>query len=533
MIHSTHGLGEIGLTGIKQTWNPSPAATIEMALARGEGKLTQGGAFLAVTSPFTGRSPNDKFIVKEPGSEDQVWWGKVNRPLEVKYYDVLEADVKAYLNTKELFVRDLYAMATNERRRLNVRLISENAWHTLFAYNQFIRPYPADLADFEPSFTILHAPEFHPDPDRHGTRKPPSGPTAVIALNIAKRTVLIAGTRYAGEIKKSIFTALNYLLPLEGMFPMHCAANVGPQGDTALFFGLSGTGKTTLSADYKRGLIGDDEHGWGNSGVFNFEGGCYAKVIRLSAEAEPEIYATLSMFGTVLENVAMDDESRKLDLDSEAITENTRAAYPIHFIPNYAASGMGSHPKNVLFLTADAFGVLPPVARLTSEQALYYFLSGYTAKLAGTERGVTEPQATFSTCFGAPFMVHYPTVYASMLKDKIAEHKSSVWLLNTGWSGGPYGVGQRMKIAHTRAMVTAVLDGSLREVPTEPDPVFGIHVPTSCPGVPAEVLRPRNTWADKAAYDAKAQDLARQFVENFKQFAGHTTSEVTNAGPHV
>jgi len=367
MIHSTHGLGEIGLTGIKQTWNPSPAATLEMALARGEGKLTQGGAFLAVTSPFTGRSPNDKFIVKEPGSEDQVWWGKVNRPLEVKYYDVLEADVKAYLNTKELLVRDLYAMATNERRRLNVRLISENAWHTLFAYNQFIRPYPADLADFEPSFTILHAPEFHPDPDRHGTRKPPSGPTAVIALNFARRTVLIAGTRYAGEIKKSIFTALNYLLPLEGMFPMHCAANVGPQGDTALFFGLSGTGKTTLSADYKRGLIGDDEHGWGNSGVFNFEGGCYAKVIRLSAEAEPEIYATLSMFGTVLENVAMDDESRKLDLDSEAITENTRAAYPIHFIPNYAASGMGSHPKNVLFLTADAFGVLPPVARLTSE----------------------------------------------------------------------------------------------------------------------------------------------------------------------
>ncbi len=530
MIHSKHGIGAIGLTGIKQTWNPSPAETIEIAIRRGEGHLTAGGAFLAVTSPFTGRSPNDKFVVKEPSSDAKVWWGKVNQPLSVEHYEVLEQDVKAYLNTRELFVRDVYACA-NPRRRTNVRLISENAWHTLFAYNQFIRPYPAELADFQPGFTILHAPEFHPDPVRHGTRKPPSGPTAAIVLNLAQRTVIIAGTRYAGEIKKSIFTALNYLLPLEGMFPMHCAANVGPQGDTALFFGLSGTGKTTLSADHRRGLIGDDEHGWGNSGVFNFEGGCYAKVIRLSSEAEPEIHATLSMFGTVLENVAMDGDTHQLDLDSEAITENTRAAYPIHYIPNSVASGMGSHPRNIIFLTADAFGVLPPISRLTPEQAKYYFLSGYTAKLAGTERGVSEPQATFSTCFGAPFMVHYPHVYADMLGARIAEHKCTVWLVNTGWSGGPYGVGQRMKIAHTRAMVTAALDGSLATISTTPDPVFGVLVPDHCPGVPTEVLQPRNTWPDPAAYDAKAADLAAKFKANFKQFEAQVGPEIVAAGP--
>jgi phosphoenolpyruvate carboxykinase (ATP) len=532
MIHSKHGIGSLGLTGIRQTWNPSPAQTIEIALARGEGRLSEGGAFLAITSPFTGRSANDKFIVKEPSSQDNVWWGKVNQPLDAAKYALLEDDVKAYLNTRELFVRDLYACA-NPRRRFNVRLISESAWHTLFAYNQFIRPYPADLADFAPNFTILHAPEFHPDSERHGTRQPPSGPAAVIAVNLDTRTILIAGTRYAGEIKKSIFSVLNYVLPLEGMFPMHCAANVGPQGDTALFFGLSGTGKTTLSADHRRGLIGDDEHGWGHSGVFNFEGGCYAKVIRLSAEAEPEIYATLSMFGTVLENVVMHDETRKLDLDSQAITENTRAAYPIHFIPNYVASGMGSHPKNILFLTADAFGVLPPIARLTPAQALYYFLSGYTAKLAGTERGVTEPQATFSTCFGAPFMVLHPTVYANMLKERLAEHNSTVWLVNTGWSGGPVGTGQRMAIAYTRAMVTAALDGSLREVPTEPDPIFGIHVPVACPGVPPELLQPRNTWPDKDAYDTKARDLAQRFNANFQQFASGVDPDVLAAGPKV
>ncbi len=516
MIHSKFGIQQIGLSGIKQTWNPSPAETIEIALRRGEGKLTDGGAFLAITSPFTGRSPNDKFIVREPDSEAQVWWGKVNQALAQDKYKTLEADVRAYLNTKELFIRDLYGCA-NPNYRLNVRLISESAWHTLFAYNQFIRPYPADLADFEPNFTILHAPEFHPDPNRHGTRKASGGPNACVVINFAERTIIIAGTRYAGEIKKSIFTALNFILPLSGVFPMHCASNVGMMGDTALFFGLSGTGKTTLSADHKRGLIGDDEHGWSDSGVFNFEGGCYAKVIRLSSEAEPEIYSTLSMFGTVLENVVMDDETHGLDLDSEAITENTRAAYPIHYIPNYVATGMGGHPRNILFLTADAFGVLPPIAKLTPEQARFYFLSGYTAKLAGTERGVTEPQATFSTCFGAPFMVHYPTVYADLLSTKLSKYSGTVWLINTGWTGGPYGVGQRMKISHTRAMVTAILDGRLRDIATEPHPVFGIHVPLSCPGVPNDVLNPKNTWKNPAEYDKKAQDLWAQFQANYRQ----------------
>jgi phosphoenolpyruvate carboxykinase (ATP) len=528
MIHSVHGIGGIGLTGIKQTWNPSPAETIELAIKRGEGRLTAGGAFNAVTHPYTGRSPNDKFVVREPESEDKVWWGKVNQPIAAEKFDILERDIKSYLNTKELFIRDVYACA-NPAYRLSVRLVSESAWHTLFAYNQFIRPYAADLADFEPEFTILHAPEFHPDPIRHGTRKPASGPTCAIVINFAKRMVIICGTRYAGEIKKSIFTALNYLLPLKGVFPMHCAANVGLMGDTALFFGLSGTGKTTLSADHKRGLIGDDEHGWSDSGVFNFEGGCYAKVIRLSQEAEPEIYATLSQFGTVLENVVMDDESHGLDLDNEAITENTRAAYPIHYIPNFVATGMGGHPRNVLFLTADAFGVLPPISKLTIEQALYYFLSGYTAKLAGTERGVTEPQATFSTCFGAPFMVHYPQVYADLLREKLEAQRCIVWLVNTGWSGGPYGVGQRMKISHTRAMVSAILDGRLRDIDTEPHPVFGVHVPIGCPGVPADVLNPRNTWPDKSAYDAKASELRARFEANYEALMSNP-SAVSAAG---
>lgn len=513
MIHSIFGINGIGVSGIKQTWNPSPAETIEMALRRGEGKLTSGGAFVAITSPFTGRSPQDKWVVREPKNEEKIWWGKVNQPMTVEHYERLEADVKSYLNTKELFIRDLYACA-DPRHRLNVRLISESAWHTLFAYNQFIRPYTADLADFVPGFTILHAPEFKPNPDRHGTRK--SNTPAAVVINFATKTVIIAGTRYAGEIKKSIFTALNYLLPLNGVFPMHCAANVGPMGDTALFFGLSGTGKTTLSADHRRGLIGDDEHGWSDAGIFNFEGGCYAKVIRLSHEAEPEIYNTLSMFGTVLENVVMDPDSHELNLDDESITENTRAAYPISYIPNYVATGMGGQPRNILFLTADAFGVLPPIAKLTPEQARFFFLSGYTAKLAGTERGVTEPQATFSTCFGAPFMVHFPTVYADLLEKRLIEHnKVNVWLVNTGWSGGAYGVGSRMKISHTRAMVTAVLDGRLRDVPTEPHPVFGIRVPTAIPGVPNNVLNPRDTWANPDAYDVKAQELWAQFQKNY------------------
>ncbi len=526
------GLAELGLAGTDEVWNPSPAATIELALARQEGQLTAGGNFVAITSPFTGRSPDDKWLVKEHGSADRVWWGKVNRPFDPAKFDVLLRDVKNYLNRSTLFVRDLFACA-DPAHRLRIRLISENAWPTLFAYNLFLRPTADERRGFEPDFTILHAPEFHPDPERHGTRRPASGPTAAIALDFASRTIVIAGTRYAGEIKKSIFTVLNYLLPNAGVLPMHCSANLGANGEAALFFGLSGTGKTTLSADPSRRLIGDDEHGWSDDGIFNFEGGCYAKVIRLSPQAEPEIYATLGRFGTVLENVVMDPDTRELDLDSQAITENTRGAYPIYFIPNHVPSGRGGHPQNIIFLTADAFGVLPPIARLTPDQAMYHFLSGYTAKLAGTERGVTEPQTTFSTCFGAPFLVHRPSVYAELLRARIDRHSSAVWLVNTGWSGGPFGVGQRMKIGLTRAMVHAVLDGSLHGVPTAPDPIFGILVPATCPGVPAEALQPRHTWPDPAAYDAKARELARRFAENFTQFAATVPPGVAEAGPRL
>jgi len=520
------------LTGADEVWNASPAETIELALARGEGQLSAGGNFVAVTTPFTGRSPDDKWLVREPASASQVNWGKANRPLDGAQFQLLVADVRAYLDDGTQFIRDLFAGA-DPAHRLRVRLISENAWPTLFAHNLFIRPAAAELAGFTPDFTILHAPEFHPDPARHGTRRPPSGPTAVIALDLASRTIVIAGTRYAGEIKKSIFTVLNYRLPNAGVLPMHCAANQGAAGDTALFFGLSGTGKTTLSADPARQLIGDDEHGWSADGIFNFEGGCYAKVIHLSAQAEPQIYATLSRFGTVLENVVMDPQTRALDLDSSAITENTRAAYPIDFIPNHVPSGRGGHPANMLFLTADAFGVLPPVARLTPEQALYHFLSGYTAKLAGTERGVSTPQATFSACFGAPFLVQPAARYAELLRQKLAEHGTAVWLVNTGWSGGPYGVGQRLPIAQTRAMVSAILDGRLQDMPTEPDPLFGVGVPRACPGVPESVLQPRPTWADPAAYDARAQELARRFVENFQPFASQVAPQVLAAAPRA
>lgn len=526
------GLESLGLTGKQQFWNPSPAVTVELALERKEGKLAARGAFHAITAPFTGRSPNDKFTVKEPTSENNVWWGNVNRPISPEHYQALKKDMIDYLNTRDLFIRDVYACA-DARYRLNVRLVSESAWHTLFAHNMFIRPAREELAEFEPNFTIIHAPEFHPDPEKHGTRKPASGPTAAILVNYGERTVLIAGTRYAGEIKKSIFTALNYLLPLQGVLSMHCSANIGPEGDTALFFGLSGTGKTTLSADPNRGLIGDDEHGWSDTGTFNFEGGCYAKIIKLSAQNEPEIYSTLSQFRTVVENAVMSEDYRHFDLNSDAITENTRAAYPIYFISNHVPSGQGGHPKNIIFLTADAFGVLPPVSKLTAEQAMYYFLSGYTAKLAGTERGVTEPQATFSSCFGSVFLALHPKTYADMLGQLIEKHKCNVWLINTGWSGGPYGQGQRVAIPYTRAMVTAALNGSLANVRTETDPMFGLHVPVECPGVPAEILKPRNTWSDRGAYDQKAQELAHRFQENFKQYADKVDAKVAAAGPRT
>ena len=506
--------------------NLNAPALVERAVQRGEGSLTEDGAFVAVTSPHTGRSPKDKFVVEEAGSSGRIWWEK-NAKMDGAAFDRLHAAVRDHLNGQELFVQDLFGGA-DPTYRLPVRFYTPNAWHALFVRNMFIRPQAADLAGFDPRFTVLHAPEFQADPAAHGVR---SG--TVIALNFAKRLIIIAGTRYAGEMKKSIFTVLNYLLPQQGVLPMHCSANIGPDGDTAIFFGLSGTGKTTLSADPARGLIGDDEHGWSDAGVFNFEGGCYAKVIKLRPETEPEIFAATQMFGTVLENVTVDPATRAVDYDSVAITENTRACYPIDAIPNHVPSGMGGIPKNIVFLTADAYGVMPPIARLTAEQAMYQFLSGYTAKVAGTERGVTEPSATFSSCFGAPFLPLQPGVYAKMLGEKIAKHGARVWLVNTGWTGGAYGTGSRMKLAHTRAMVRAALAGTLDKGQFVKDPVFGFEVPTSIAEVPADVLSPRGTWTDPAAYDAQARKLAGMFRENFKQFESQVDEKVKRAGPVI
>ncbi len=520
-------LSEIGLTTAKVHWNLSLAACIEHAVLRAEGEITAAGPFNAVTSPHTGRSPKDKFIVREGSTESDVWWGSVNAAFEPQQFEALRGRVVEYLQGQELFVRDVYACA-DPQYRLRLRFVSTTAWHSLFVHNMFIRPPAEELKDFEPDFTVLHAPEMQANPEVDGTQ---SG--AFVILNFAERLALIGGTRYAGELKKSIFTLLNYMLPEQDVLSMHCSANVGDNGRSALFFGLSGTGKTTLSADPSRALIGDDEHGWSERGVFNLEGGCYAKVIRLSEEAEPDIYATTRRFGTVLENVVVDPTTRALDLANESITENTRAAYPIYFNQNTEASGMGGHPRNVVFLTADAWGVLPPIARLTRDQARYYFLSGYTAKLAGTESGVSDPQATFSACFGSPFLIWHPSVYADMLAQKIAKHRATVWLVNTGWTGGPFGIGQRMKIGYTRAMVNAVVNGDLTDVPTEPDEVFGVAIPKSVPGVPDDVLRPRSTWADKDAYDQRAHDLAVRFHENFEQFAAHVAPEVRAAGPTI
>jgi phosphoenolpyruvate carboxykinase (ATP) len=513
-----------GLFPIRIHANLTPPALIEHALQRGEGALTDAGAFAAVTSPHTGRSPKDKFLIEEPGGADRIWWEK-NPRLDPAAFERLHEDVRAYLDARELFVQDLFGGA-DPAYRAAVRFITPNAWHALFVRNMFIRAMPAELAQFRPGFTVLHAPDFQADPARHGTRT-----GTFIVLNFAKKLVLIGGTRYAGEMKKSIFTALNYLLPAQGVLPMHCSANVGPSGDTAIFFGLSGTGKTTLSADPTRRLIGDDEHGWSDRGVFNFEGGCYAKVIRLRPETEPEIYAATRMFGTVLENVVLEPAMRGVDYDADRITENTRACYPIHYIPNHQPSGAGGPPRNVVFLTADAFGVLPPIARLNADQAMYHFLSGYTAKVAGTERGVPEPSATFSACFGAPFLPLPPGVYAKMLGNRIAKHGAKVWLVNTGWTGGPYGTGSRMKLGHTRAMVAAALAGALDGVSFRIDPVFGVEVPVAVPGVPGEVLTPRQTWADPAAYDAQARKLATMFRENFEQYRSQVPDTVAAAGP--
>jgi phosphoenolpyruvate carboxykinase (ATP) len=508
-------------------FNLSAASLYEHAIRRQEGMLAEEGPLVCRTGAHTGRSPNDKFVVKEPSSDAQIWWGKVNKAVDPAHFDVLRRDIIAHLKSQELFVQDLYAGADPEYR-LPVRFIHELAWQNLFVQNLFIVPPAADLQNFQPQFTVMTAPSFKADPARHGTRS-----EVAIVLNVASREILICGTSYGGENKKSIFTVLNYLLPLKGVLSMHCSANIGEAGDTTLFFGLSGTGKTTLSSDPDRRLIGDDEHGWSDRGVFNFEGGCYAKMIKLSAEAEPQIYSTTKRFGTLLENVVMDPVTRRLNFDDSSLTENTRGAYPIEFIDNAVIPGVGGHPKNIIMLTADAYGVLPPIARLSAEGAMYHYLSGYTAKVAGTEKGVTEPSATFSTCFGAPFLPLNPNVYAKQLGERIARYGSRVWLVNTGWTGGAYGVGSRMKIAHTRAMIKAALSGQLDAVAYQRHPVFNIDMPASCPGVPEGVLDPRGTWADQAAYDAQAAKLAKMFVDNFKTNFADADPAVAAAGPVV
>jgi phosphoenolpyruvate carboxykinase (ATP) len=489
--------------------NLSPAALYEHAIRRNEAVIVSTGALTAETGKHTGRSPKDKYFVKEPSSQDAIWWHPGNQPISIARFDALYQRMDEFIRTHEVFTQDVFACA-DARHRLRVRVISELAWHSLFARNLFIRPTADELMDFTPDFTVISAPSVKADPARDGTRS-----ETFILVDLGRRIVIVGGTEYAGEIKKSIFTALNYLLPAQGVFPMHCSANLGSGGsDVALFFGLSGTGKTTLSADPSRRLIGDDEHGWSETGVFNFEGGCYAKTIRIRKESEPEIYAATESFGTILENVVYDPRTRVPDYDSEERTENTRAAYPVDLIPNAVLSGTGKHPSNVIFLSADAYGVLPPVARLDEGQIRHYFLSGYTAKVAGTERGVTEPEPIFSTCFASPFLVLPPERYADMLIDRVNRHQSEVWMLNTGWVGGAYGVGRRMSIAHTRAIVRAVVQGRLHDVPTHVDPVFGLQIPNQVSEVPPEVLDPRGAWADLDEYDRQANKLRKMFEEN-------------------
>src|SRR5579863_43984 len=498
--------------------NLSTAELVEHAVRRGEGVVGSDGQLIVDTRPHTGRSPKDKFFVKEPSSQEHIAWGDTNQPIEPAVFDALFEKVCAYFSEREAYALDCYVGA-DENYRVPIRVYTEFAWHNLFAHHLFITPEEHDPG-FEPEFTVVDAALFQADPARDGTRT-----STFVLVNFARRMILIGGTRYAGEIKKSIFTVMNYLLPLRDTLPMHCSANVGAAGDVAVLFGLSGTGKTTLSSDSSRPLIGDDEHGWSADGVFNFEGGCYAKVIRLSPTAEPEIWAATNRFSTVIENVVYDERTRRLDVDSDAKTENTRSAYPLEFIPNVVPTSRGGHPKNIVMLTADAFGVLPPIAKLSRDQAMYHFLSGYTAKVAGTERGVSEPQATFSTCFGAPFMVHHPTVYARLLGKKIDEHDVDCWLVNTGWTGGPYGIGRRMSIAHTRAMVNAAIEGRIQN-DYEREPFFGLMVPRHVPDVPSEVLNPRNAWADRDAYDEQAQKLARLFFDNFKRFEEHVSPSI-------
>ena len=506
---------------------PTTSRLYTDALSRGEGVLAEGGPLVVDTGRYTGRSPKDKFVVREAASEDRIWWGSINQPVDESDFDGLRGKVVARLEGEEtLYVVDAFAGA-DPAQRIGVRVITAHPYHALFAKTLFIDPTDEELEAFEPQALVLHAPEVEADPEADGTRT-----ETFVVLHPTRSEVVIGGTSYAGEIKKSIFTLMNDRLPLDGVLPMHCSANVGAGGRAAIFFGLSGTGKTTLSADPQRFLVGDDEHGWGDRGIFNIEGGCYAKVIHLSPHAEPEIYKATHTFGTILENVTVDDDG-VLDLDDDAKTENTRAAYKLEQIGNALPEKQTGHPSSVVFLTADAFGILPPIARLSREQALFYFLSGFTSKLAGTEIGVDEPQPTFSTCFGAPFLPQRPAVYARMLGEKLDEHGSTVWLVNTGWTGGPFGEGHRMPIAATRALLAAALDGGLDDVSYREDPVFGFEVPREVPGVEPTLLEPRATWSDPGAYDRKARELARMFRDNFEQFAADAGDAVTAAGPRV
>jgi phosphoenolpyruvate carboxykinase (ATP) len=522
------GLEAHGIRNVKAVnWDLPTSALYEEIVSRGEGLIAHLGPIVVRTGVYTGRSPRDKFIVEEPSSAHHISWGPENQPLAVEKFDLLYYRLLAFLQGKEIFVQNCYAGA-DPSYRMSIRIVTTQAWQNLFARNLFVQiKDPAELEQHAPEFTIISAPDFHAVPELDGTKS-----EAFIIVNFARKLIIIGGTSYAGEIKKSVFTILNYYLPQKEVLSMHCSANEGQDGNTALFFGLSGTGKTSLSADPARKLIGDDEHGWGMGGIFNFEGGCYAKVIRLSPKAEPEIYECTRRFGTILENVGIDLASRRLDLNDDSLTENTRAAYPITHLKNIVRAGMGGHPRHIFMLACDAFGVLPPIARLTPEQAAYHFLSGYTAKVAGTERGMgNEPQVTFSTCFGAPFLALPPEVYAKLFREKINEHKPTCWLVNTGWTGGPFGVGHRMEIAHSRALLNAAMSGDLDDVPTYDEPYFGLTVPTTCPGVPDAILYPQKTWADPQAYVATAQDLAKRFRENFTKYAANVEPEVLAAAP--
>jgi phosphoenolpyruvate carboxykinase (ATP) len=527
VFNSAQGAETSGFRNLKRVyWNLEAPSLYEQSIARGETQIIQGGALLAETGVHTGRSPKDKFVVRDETTEDNVWWDN-NGAITPGNFDTLLEDFLAHAEGKELFAQDLYGGA-EPAYRVKARVFTEYAWHSLFIRNLLIRPDRGDLPGFAPDLTIIDLPSFKADPARHGCRS-----ETVIAVNFARKIVLIGGSSYAGEMKKSVFTYLNYVLPPQNIMPMHCSANVGRDNDVALFFGLSGTGKTTLSADPNRILLGDDEHGWSPKGVFNFEGGCYAKMIRLSREAEPEIFATTERFGTVLENVIVDPITRIPDFDDASRTENTRGAYPLDFIPNASETGRAGIPKNIVMLTCDAFGVLPPIAKLTPAEAMYHFLSGYTAKVAGTEKGVKDPEATFSTCFGAPFMPRHPSVYGNLLRDLIGKHHVDCWLVNTGWTGGKFGVGRRMPIRVTRRLLTAALDGSLNRADFRRDPYFGFAVPTSVPGVEPHILYPVKTWQDKAAFAETAKRLVDMFKENFKRFEDHVDADVRAAAPQM